>query len=192
MDMGYQKLWVNNHIFMKDGPIRVGYHTNKKNKITKALQTFQLVGIANTKGKIEETLKGRPFNIVLNRISLPRCLCNDWFSLPRGVKTILKPTGQSKQDRRKKDCEDDLLCHKIAEKKKTKPLIEHTEDVVDDFEWPITSAFDNGPSESETSFEIIQKIQTEPIKKEKRKTPKRGHRITPDEIPNIPQFVGMF
>lgn len=185
--MNYQKL----HKLTKDGPIRVGYHTNKKNKITKGLQTFRLVGIVNTKGKIEETLEGRPFNIVLNRISLPRCLCNDWFSLPRGVKTILKPR-QSKQDRRKKECEDDLLYHKIAEKKKTKPLIEHTKDVVDDFEWPITSAFDNGPSESETSFEILQMIQTELINKDKRKTPKRGHRITPEEIPNIPQFVGMF
>lgn len=176
--MNYQKL----HKLTKDGPYRVGYHTNKKNKITKGLQTFRLVEIANTKVKIEETLKRRPFNIVLNRISLPRCLCNDWFSVPRVVKTIRKPR-QNKQDRRKKECEDDLLCHKSTEKKKTKPLIEHNEDVVDDFEWPITSAFDNGPSESEISFENVQKIVTDP---------KRGHRITPEEIPNIPQFVGMF
>lgn len=220
-EMYYRELTERTDKLIKNGPKRVIYYTIHKSKVTKAFRkdrTFGLVGTPNGKCKTEKNPKGKSCNIVVDRLSLPGFLCNDWFSLPKEQeqrwnakpKQVKKEKSEDdfswpiiEQKTRKKTnnpVKNKLLMVQKTEKTEHESLSKHKEDYGDDFEWPMNGDFNKSPinveSEISTVTSPIVQNQTRLINqllnKKSSNILKRGNRITPEEIPNIPQFIGIF
>lgn len=136
-----------------------------------------------------EVPKSKPFEIVLDRICLPGFQCDDWISLPENEKDYPWLVEKVKVEVHPNQVLEQItlvpraINNENVREEKSDPdpsqLDGYVSDPENDFDWPMM--------DEETNEESINDTKVVPVDKN---TEIRKYFIQPEEIPDIPQFLG--
>lgn len=157
------------HLYVDE--MRQRAEDRKKNGVKKVVYHTIPISLALDR-TVFEIPKARPFEIVLNCISLPGFLCNDWISLPKSEKDypwLLEEDVKKPESLPFEGASCDFTFNDNSDINTISDHDNVTKDIEPDFDWPILDIKSLRDSTSHA---------------------KRNYFIQPEEIPDVPKFLG--